>query len=179
MTTTTISTRRSFIRTAGAALSVPLTAAAPIALAGAGREGNELKERLAMLEDVNAVRALNQAYARHVNAAAHEEIAGLFADPSDAPVDRGVRGVTADRFGENDVIEVAADRATAAASLHCLVETESIIGPTCPPVEMARAQGGGVVRSSERGVFENLYVRRERIWKIHRSTWRPATPEAV
>jgi hypothetical protein len=38
---------------------------------------------------------------------------------------------------------------------------------------MAREQGGGVVRRTEQGVFEHLYVRHGGIWKIRRSTYRP------
>ncbi|MBI2149957.1 MAG: hypothetical protein HYU27_05055 [Acidobacteria bacterium] len=33
----------------------------------------------------------------HRNAGAHEEIAALFADPSLAPIDRNIRGLTAER----------------------------------------------------------------------------------
>ena len=47
--------------------------------------------------------------------------------------------------------------------MHCTVEIETAIGPSCPLVEMAREQGGGVVMRSEAGVFENAYVRRDGI----------------
>jgi hypothetical protein len=175
MTTTTASTRRSFIRTAGTALSVPLAvvAANAPALASAVDDGDAVKGRLAMLEDMSAIRALNQAYARHVNAGAREEVAALFSDPSDAWIDAGIRGVAADRFGEQDVIEIAADGRMATALLYCTVHAENAIGPSCPLVDMAREQGGGVVRRTESGVFENVYVKREGIWKIQRSTYRP------
>jgi hypothetical protein len=49
---------------------------------------------------------------------------------------------------------------------------ESTIGPNCPLVEMARQQGGGVVRRTEPSVIENKYVRRDGIWKIQRSAFR-------
>jgi hypothetical protein len=52
------------------------------------------------------------------------------------------------------------------------VQSETAIGPDCPLVEMARQHGGGVVRRTERGVFENAYVRRGGIWKILRSVYR-------
>jgi hypothetical protein len=171
MTTTTRSTRRSFIQTAGAALSVPLTAAAATVPVNA-KVGDSSNARLALLEDLNAIRALNQEYARHVNAGDQKAIATLFADASDAQLDPDVRGVAPDGFGEQDAIDVAGDRQTATTLLHCTVHMERTIGPDCPLVEMAREQGGGVVRRTERGVFENVYVRRDGIWKIARSSYR-------
>jgi hypothetical protein len=164
MTAKSASTRRSFIRTTGAALSVPLAAAAAAVPAGAVADSDPLLARLAMLEDVNAIRALNHAFARQVNAG---EVDGMGIDPS-------IRNVAAQEFGEHDVIEVAPDRLTATSLMHCTVQIETVIGPSCPLVEMAREQGGGVVRRSETGVVENVYVRRDGVWTIQHSTYRPA-----
>ena len=111
-----------------------------------------------MLEDVNAIRALNQAWARHVNTG------------EDQAIDPTIRSVAAHGFGEQDVIEIAPDRQTATALMHCTVEIETVIGPSCPLVEMAREQGGGVLRRTEAGVFEIAYVRRDGSWTIERST---------
>ena len=49
---------------------------------------------------------------------------------------------------------------------------EQILGPECTVVEMAKAQGEGVVRWSESVVLENSYIRRTGGWKILRSTRR-------
>jgi hypothetical protein len=173
MSRKTVSTRRSFITVAGAALSAPLAAVAGT-LPAKVAEGDLLKTRLETLEDLNAIRALNRAYARHVNAGAHEQIAALFADPSDAPTDTGIHGISADGFGEDDPIEIAADRQAATACLRCTVQMEAAIGPSCPLVEMARLQGGGVVSWSEPGVFENTYVRRAGTWKFQSAIHRQA-----
>jgi hypothetical protein len=155
MTTTTGSTRRSFIQTAGAALSVPLAAAA--ATVSVSAEGDLLNARIARLEDLDAIRSLNLEYARQVNA---------------GEIDAGVGTIAPDGFGEQDVIDIALDRQTATARLHCTLTLETAIGPECPLVDMARQQGGGVVRRTEHGVFEHTYVRREGIWKIEGSTHR-------
>jgi len=156
------SSRRSFIRKTGVALSAPLAAAAAVAPVRAEVPGDSLAEQLARLEDVNAVRALNQAFARQVNAGDAEAL-GL--DPS-------IRNVSAQEFGERDVIEIAPDRQTATSVMHCAVDIETLIGPSCPLVEMARQQGGGVVRRSETGVFTHAYARRGGIWTLERSTYR-------
>jgi hypothetical protein len=58
--------------------------------------------------------------------------------------------------------------------MHCGVELETAIGPICLLVEMARAQGGGFVRRSESGVFEQSYIKREGMWTLQRSTFSPA-----
>ena len=174
MTTKAVSTRRSFIRTAGAAVSVPLAAVAATLPASVVTDGDTLAARLGMLEDVNAIRALNQAWARHVNVGADEAIAALFAEAPNARIDPSIRSVVADGFGEQDVIEVAPDRQTATGLMHCTVRLETLIGPSCPLVDMAREQGGGVVTRLETGIFESVYARRDGIWKIQRSTYRPA-----
>jgi len=128
----------------------------------------------AVLEDVNAIRALQQAYARLVNAGAHEDAAKLFADPSAAVIDPNVRRLSADRFGEHDAIEFAPGGDTATAQLLCTVDTETAIGPSCTLVEMARLQGEGVIKKSERRVLESAYVKQAGIWKISRAAYRPA-----
>jgi hypothetical protein len=163
MTTKARSTRRTFIRKTGVALSVPLAAAAAVVPVSADVEGDSLADRLARLEDVNAIRALNQVLARQVNAGEAETVG----------IDPSIRDVVTAAFGEHDVIDVASDRKTATSLIHCTVTIETPIGPSCPLVEMAREQGGGVVRRAEAGVFENLYVRRDGRWRIERSTYRP------
>jgi hypothetical protein len=156
------STRRSFIRKTGAALSAPLAAAAVVVPARAGVRGDSLAGRLARLEDVNAIRALNQAFARQVSAGAAETLG----------IDPSIGGVRASEFGERDVIELLPDRQTATGVMYCTVQIETPIGPSCTLVEMAREQGGGVVRRTEAGVFENVYIRRDGMWTIQRSTYR-------
>lgn len=141
------STRRSFIQTTGAALSLPLAAAAATVPSIVAADDDPITARLARLEDVEAIRALNQAFAREANLIATD-------------------------FGQRDVIEVAPDGQTATALIHGTVEIETAIGPDCPLLEMARQQGGGVVTRSETGVFENACVKRDGVWTIERTTYR-------
>jgi hypothetical protein len=138
MTTTTASTRRSFIQTAGAALSAPLAVAAASTPATAAPGVGDPSARLAYFEDLNAIRALNQEFAKHLNAGASDTLGELFADARDAKIDPGIQLIAPDAFGAHDVIEVAADRQRATALLHCIVHMETEIGPSCPLVEMAK-----------------------------------------
>jgi hypothetical protein len=160
-------TRRSFIAVAGAALSAPVAAAAATL---PGRiEPDPLALRLARLEDVNEIRALNQAYLRHAADGARDAMAALFADPSHAAIDRHMCGVSPAGFGEHDVIEIAEDRQTATARVHVTVHTRTALDPDCTLVEMAQAQGEGVLRAALPAVLEHTYVRRGGVWKILRT----------
>jgi hypothetical protein len=163
MTRKAASTRRSFIRKAGVALSVPLAAATAVVPVHAATD-EPLAARLAMLEDIDAIRALNQAFARQVSAG---EGGALGIDPA-------IREVAVDDFGARDVTSVAPDRQTAVRLMYCTVEIETVIGPSCPLVEMAREQGGGFVRRFESGVFQHEYLKRDGMWTRHRITYRSA-----
>lgn len=92
-------------------------------------------------DDIDAIRALM-----------HEHAAQLNARP--------------DGFGSSERIDVAADGRSATAALPCVMETETAIGPECPLVDMARQQGGGVVRRIESVVVEATCAKRDGAWKI-------------
>jgi SnoaL-like domain len=174
MSTPAVATRRRFFLRAGAALSAPLAVSTSLA-SNSGADGVEvLQARLAALEDVDAIRELQRTFASLVNARAHDEIAKLYADPAKARIDENVRGLSADDFGERDVVELEPGGNAAAAQFHCVVRTETPIGPTCTLVEMARQQGDGVIRRSERSILEVRYVKRQGLWKIERSAYRRA-----
>jgi hypothetical protein len=170
-----LSTRRRFFLKAGAALSAPLAFGATNASAvEAGDDAGRLKSRLAELEDVEAIRALIRAHARLVSSGPREALAELFADPSADELEAGLRSLSPDHFGERDIIEIAADGQRATARIHCVAEIEAAIEPRCPLVDMAREQGGGIVRRTESAVLENSYVKRGGVWKIERSVYRSA-----
>ena len=122
-------------------------------------------------EDVNAIRTLQQTYARLVNSGARDEARKLFADPATAEVASSIRSLSADGFGEHDAIEIAPDRKTATARTHCTVQTETAIGPNCTLVEMAREQGEGVLRRTDKRVLASAYVNQGEVWKIERLVW--------
>ena len=165
--------RRHFIVTAGTALSAPIAAAASTLPTSAPVDLDNPVARLARLEAVEAIRDLNQRYARALTAGEPDALVALFTEWRAATVDSGIRGVAVDPAAAADAIEVAPDVRSATARLHRVVEAEDAIGPSCPLVEMAREQGGGVVRRSERVLLENAYVRHDGVWKIQRTVWRP------
>ena len=172
MKTTVNSARRGFLWKASAALAAPLAVGAASASAHATARDTS-QARLAQLEDVNAIRELTRRYVRHVNAGAHAEAAALFAKPERADT-RAARTLAADPLGGEDTIEIAAGGTAATARLHCTAETETAIEPVTTLVAMARAQGGGVVRRSERGLLEGTYAKRDGAWKIERLSFRAA-----
>lgn len=164
MSTSERSTRRRFFGHAGAALSVPLGATA--AFGAQSSTANDSSARLAALEAANAIRTLQQTYARLVNAGAHDEAALLFVEPAAAPRDEGVRRLAADWFAANDRVVVAPGGKTATARLDCTVEIERPIDERYTLVDMARQQGEGTLRAIEHRALEGSYVKRGGAWKI-------------
>jgi hypothetical protein len=145
------------------------TSSSWLAASGGSRD---LEAQLAHLQDLNEIRGLNQAYLQHVSAGARDEMATLFADPRNATIDEGVRGISPSDFGERDEIEVAQDRQTATARLHVTAHTETAMDDDCTLVEMAKVQGEGMLRASGDVMLENTYVRRLGAWKILHSARR-------
>ena len=156
------STRRTFFGHAGAALAAPLAAGAASARDTDG--GSDLAARLAALEDAAAIRDLHEIYARLVNSAAHAELAALFADPARAAIDASVRQLMP-TAGTDDAVTVAAD-GTATARLGCTVEIVTPLAGDGTLVEMARLQGDGFVKRSERRVLASSFVKRNGLWKF-------------
>lgn len=162
MTEQTRSTRRSFLKFG--AIGAPFAAAAA---AGAARAEDPAAARLARLEDLNAIRDLNQRYVRGVNARAAEDVASLFADPKSAALDDTVRRLAAEDALEESMVEIAEDGRTAVANLACVADTETPVTPHCPLVDMAREMGEGVVRASGRRVLTTRFEKQaDGAWKI-------------
>ncbi len=163
MTTQTASTRRSLLK-GGALLAAPLAVAAPVA--AAADEGRHA--RLALLEDQAALRLLHQTWLQRINAGARADAAKLFADPRRAALDKAIRTVSADHAGEPETIEVARDGQSASGRFACSVETATAIAQDCTLAQMAHAQGGGVIRRTDRRVLRARYVKANGAWAIAR-----------
>lgn len=153
-------TRRSFIQAGGLA-AAPLAVGSPAAAVTHA----DLKARLARLEDQAAIRALHQSWLRQVNAGVRQGTACLLVDPSRAGLDDAVRGLTPDP-AETDVIDVAEDGRSAIGRFHYVAEFESAIPRDCTLAQMAYAQGGGLIRRTERGVLTAAYVKTDDAWTI-------------
>ena len=174
MSKDTASTRRSFLKR-GALLAAPLAAvAAPAAILA----DDELKARLAKLENEAAIRELHQAWLRRINTRRRTERAMLprrcSLNRERAAFDQSVRSIAADHAGKPDAIEVAADGKRAAGRFHCAVEIETAIAQDCTLAQMAHAQGSGFVRRTERRVLKVEYVKASGAWAIAKAELAPA-----
>ncbi len=161
MTKDTSATRRSFLKS-GALLAAPLAA---VAVPAAVMADDEMKARLAKLEDEAAIRELHQTWLRQINTGAGDATA-LFADPEGAAFNQAVRNIAADHAGKPDAIEIAADGKSAAGLFPCAVEIETTIEQDCTLARMAHAQGGGFVRRTERRLLKIEYVKASGAWAI-------------
>jgi hypothetical protein len=175
MTENTTSTRRSFLKN-GALLAAPLAAAAAPVVAVAD---DQLKARLARLENETAIRALHQTWLRRINTEAREVAASLFADPQAAVFDPSIHRIAADHAANPDVIEVAADGQSATGRFNCTVEIENAIAQDCTLARMAHAQGGGFVRRTERRVLNAEYVKASGAWAIAKIQLANQQPESA
>lgn len=162
MSENTTSTRRSFLK-GGALLAAPLAAVAAPSVVMAD---DELKARLAKLEDEAAIRELHQAWLRRINTGTGDAATPLFADAESVAFDQAVRSIAADHAGQPDAIEVAADGKSADGRFPCAVEIETTIAQDCTLAQMAHAQGGGFVRWTERRVLKVEYVKASGAWAI-------------
>jgi hypothetical protein len=168
------STRRSFLK-GGALLAAPLAAVGVPAVVMAD---DELKARLARLENHAAVRELHEGWLRRVNTEARDDAASLFTHPEAAAFDPSVRGIAADHAGRPDAIEVAADGKSATGRFYCAVEIESAIAQDCTLARMAHAQGGGFVRRTEHRVLNIEYVKTSGAWAIAKIEFANERPES-
>lgn len=156
------SSRRAFVKI-GALLAAPLAASVPPAALAADGD----KTRLARLQDEAAIRALHQDWLRRVSTADAKAAAALFTDPRIAgALDRSVRGITPDPAGEPDLIEIAADGASAAGRFACVTQVATILARDCTLAQMAHAQGGGAIVHAERRRLRARYVKLGAAWAI-------------
>jgi hypothetical protein len=170
----TTSSRRSFLK-GGALLAAPLAAVGVPAVVVADEE---LKARLARLENEAAVRELHQTWLRRVNSGAWDGAAAPFTTPKAGASDLSVRRIAADHTGKPDVIEVAADGKTAVGRFYCTLDIEDAIVQDCTLARMARAQGGGFVRRTERRVMHIEYLKASGAWAIAKVEFAHEQPES-
>jgi hypothetical protein len=166
MKSRTLSSRRRFFFSAGAALSAPL--AAGTAFAGGADDA-----RADALDTVESIRRLEQALAARIVSGDADGIAKLFLDPERVASLDGVRRIAPTGFGERDVVELGADGESARIELPCELEIEAEIEAEGTLVEMARLQGDGLLRRRETRTLEaELAVAADGTWKFRRLEFR-------
>jgi hypothetical protein len=158
----TSSTRRAFLKS-GTILGLPLAAVAAPAVVMAD---DELKTRLARLENEAAIREVHQRWVRSISTGAGDAGTTLFAGYGVAGYDPTVCGIAPDHGGQPDVIRVAANGQSASGRFHCTVDFETPIAQDCTVARMAHAQGGGFVRRTERRVLNVEYAKTSGAWNI-------------
>jgi hypothetical protein len=145
------STRRSFLR-GGALLAAPIAAASVSAVALAD---DELNSRVKRLEDEAAIRELHQCWLRQVNAGERGAL-----------LDDTVQRIVADHAGAPDKIDIAADGRSAVGYFDYAVESETPLPEDCTLAQMARAQGNGSIRRTERRMLTVHYTNTGCTWSI-------------
>jgi hypothetical protein len=161
MTKDTASTRRSFLKSSAVLAAQLAAVGVPVALVA----DDELKARLARLQDESAIRELQQTWLRSINTGAGDATV-LYANREAGAFHQPVSSIAADHSGQPDAIELAADAKSAIGRFHCAVEIETAIAQDCTLARMAHAQGGGFVRRTERRILKVEYVKASGAWAI-------------
>lgn len=189
--------RRSFIWKAGVALSAGLAAAVP-GMANANHNEQNLKLRLARLEDENAIRRLHRAYENFLDSGRYQEVTGLFTDDAEVIFNggiyrgknRGINRLYCDHFGIGktgkkmepapgfrideeqlqDIIELSKDGKSARTRLPYSIQVGAPMQDDSVLVKMARLHGEGIRKWWEGGIYEITFVKdiKDGSWKITR-----------
>jgi hypothetical protein len=162
-------------------------------------EMDKLANQIGCLEDANVIRRLHQTYEFYLDKGMYEEIVGMFAEEAEAVFNGGLfagkqginrlycghfaprqagkkiesaPGFEPDPARRQDVVEVAADRKTAACQFSYSMQVGEPMTGNSSLVEMARLQGGGIMKWWEGGICEASYVKVGENWKIRRLEYR-------
>jgi len=184
--------RRSFIWKTGAAVTAALASAA----VGVSKSKTDDANPLQILEDMNAIRNLHKTYETRLDKGMYEEVVSLFSEDAEVFYNGGIftgrkgvqrlyvdhfsRGVTGKRIEpapgfqteEQETIEVVSNRKTAKARFHFSMQVGEPMTGNSSLVELARLQGGGIVKWWEGGICEASYVKVGESWKIRRLEYR-------
>lgn len=160
--------RRTFIRNSTVALTTVLAAgtasATPL---------DDAALRLALLEDSNAIRALQQRCFALLEQGGTHELAQLFST-SAAQASCVYPALQLDSRLDAADIAVADDRLSASARFHGRVQLAAAISGNGTAQQMARMQGLSSTQWWEQGVYEAQYVKVRNEWKISALHYRRA-----
>lgn len=143
-------------------------------------------ERLAALEDVQAIRTLQFAYGYFMDKCLFDEIVELFADDAELHFMGGVfrgkagarrlyggasglrgpaHGMLFEHIIAQDIVHVAPDRRTAQGRFRCFMQGGVHRSKTDAPPSIPR-------QFLEAGIYENRFVRDDGVWKIQLFNYR-------
>jgi hypothetical protein len=160
--------RRNFIRNSGVALTAALaTGAANAATSDASAQ------RLAMLEDSNAIRALQQRCFALLEQGASRELSALFSN-SAAQASCVYPSLQFDSRLDAAAIDVADDHQSATARFHGRVQLGAPIAGAGTAQQMARLQGLSATQWWEQGEYQAQYLKVNGEWKISALNYRRA-----
>jgi hypothetical protein len=189
--------RRSFIWKTGAAVSaMAASAVAGFSKSTPNSDAGTLANKIGCLEDANVIRKLHGTYESCLDKGMYEEVAGMFTEDAEAVYNgglfagkQGIRRLFCDHFAtrqtgkriepapglqpeKQEEIEVAPDRKTAKAKFHFSMQVGEPMEGDSSLLQMARLQGGGILKWWEGGTCEASYVKIGESWMIKRLEYR-------
>ena len=153
--------RRSFLKT-GALVTAPLAA---VAIPAAALADDGSRARLARLEDERAIEALRRSILRRINGDGASTCGEFVATADAIELDEGLRSIAEDPVDEPE-LALSDDGARASSRQACRVERETALTGNTTLERMARFQGQGSHRSSEKRMLLTVYVKQDGEWKL-------------
>ncbi len=162
--------RRTFIRNAGVAMTAAVAGSGAAAGTADTADAGNLQHKLGLLEDTNAIRALQQSYFALVQQRNDAGLAALFA----GDVTQVHTATVLDTRLDEESIEVAADRQSASAQLRSRVQLGTPMSGNGTLQQMARQQGLTEQQWNEAGIYTAHYIKLDGAWKIRELNYRKA-----
>jgi hypothetical protein len=133
-------------------------------------DNNNVQHKLGLLEDANAIRALQQSYFALAQQRNEAGLAALFA----GAVTQVHAASVLDTRLDDESIDVAADRRSATAQLRSRVQLATPMSGNGTLQQMARQQGLTEQQWNEAGIYTAHYVKLDGAWKIKELNFRKA-----
>lgn len=188
MTVKTDQNRRAFFRKGGMAMGAAL-ASTTVGATGMMNDQGNLRERLAGLEDVDAIRTLWQHYGQLLSEGRFDEIPALFAEDAEIVLDNTTysgreqeirqlfngsanTGLKLSRLlqdgSQEERVDIAPDHRSATACFHAMVKAGRQLSGDATIHQMARLQGMDQEQWWESARHEFELVKHDGFWEIHR-----------
>ncbi len=156
----TSTNRRSFLK-AGALVATPIAALAPVAaLADDGT-----RSRLAQMEDEKAIEALTRSFLRRFNGSDAGNCGEFVASSGAIQLDADLCAIAEDP-AEVALIELADNGTSATYRRACVVDRTTQFTGNTTMEKMARFQGQGSARHSEKAMLDAQFSRTAKGWTI-------------
>jgi hypothetical protein len=142
----------------------------------------ELEKKVAILEDLEAIKRLQRSYGYYIEHWMYEELIDCFADSPDTVLNISV-GIFLGKEGIRRYFSGEKERSVNPEVLHQIMQLSGIVdiaedGKTAEGRWYgfglaALPQGKGIIQNLTSGIYTAMYIKEGGKWKIHQLKWNP------